>query len=134
MDTIKNGSLKRLSKAITNTISYYDDNANEYYYSTVGVDMTNCYTTFIQYLPTSGRIIDIGSGSGRDLLFFKKRGYQVEGIDASDAMCKLAQDYAGASVDNVRIQDWNPQKKYDGIWACASLVHLEEKDILSFFL
>jgi hypothetical protein len=34
----------------------------------------------------------------------------------------------------VRIQDWIPDKRYDGLWACASLVHLTDFEIENFIL
>ncbi len=31
------------------------------------------------------------------------------------------------------IQNYQPMERYDGIWACASLLHLQEKEVLHFF-
>ena len=31
------------------------------------------------------------------------------------------------------IQSYQPMERYDGIWACASLIHLQEEEILCFF-
>jgi hypothetical protein len=41
----------------------------------------------------------------------------------------LASEYSGCLVSCVKMQDWIPDKRYDGIWACASLVHLAEFEI-----
>ena len=65
------------------TIDYYNNNAAQYFSNTVNVDMTECCERFLKYVVPGGRIIDIGAGSGRDIKYFKDRGYAVEGLDAS---------------------------------------------------
>lgn len=114
------------------TIDYYNNNADQYFSDTVNVDMTECCDRFLKYVVPGGRIIDIGAGSGRDIKYFKDRGYVVEGIDASEEMCRLAADYSGAEVSCERIQDWQPEEIYDGIWANASLLHLMFNEIEEF--
>lgn len=125
------GYMKNMEET-NKTIDYYNGNAAQYFSNTVNVDMSECYDRFIKYVVPRGRIIDIGAGSGRDIKYFKDRGYVVEGIDASEEMCRLATDYSGAEVRCERIQDWNPEEKYDGIWANASLLHLLFNEIEGF--
>lgn len=119
----------RSMEETNSTVSYYNDNADQYFKKTVNVDMSACYDRFLKYVVPGGRIIDIGAGSGRDIKFFKDRGYFIEGIDASDEMCRLASEYTGIEVRCEKIQDWLPQKEYDGIWANASLLHLPIDEI-----
>lgn len=114
------------------TADYYNKNADQYFNNTVTVDMSECCDRFLKYITLGGRIIDIGAGSGRDIKYFKDRGYDVEGIDASKEMCRLASDYLGIEVRCERIQEWCPQKKYDGIWANASLLHLPLTEVEKF--
>lgn len=114
------------------TIDYYNSNAAQYFSNTVSTDMSECCDRFLKYVVPRGRIIDIGAGSGRDIKYFKDKGYVVEGIDASEEMCRLAADYSGTEVTCERIQDWYPQEKYDGIWANASLLHLAFDEIKEF--
>ncbi len=116
------------------TISYYDRQAMQYFQSTVRADVAENCERFLGYVPPGGRIIDLGAGSGRDMLYFKKRGYFVSGIDASAELCRLASEYTGIEVACQRIQDWRPEEKYDGIWANASLLHLELSEIEDFIL
>ena len=59
----------------------------------------------------------------------------AQGIDASEELCHFA-DSRGLQVRCISIQEWCGEKKdalYDGIWACASILHLEESDIYRFF-
>lgn len=58
-----------------------------------------------------------------------KNGYSVEAIDGSKELCKLASEYIGQAVKCVYFQDYIPTNCADGIWACASLLHLHYDDI-----
>lgn len=115
------------------TISYYDNNAKDYWISTVDADMTEAYNKFLKYVPDGGTIVDMGCGSGRDLRTFKKMGYQVTGLDASEKMTKLASDYSGVPVINADMSTWKAENPFDGIWCCASLLHLREEELSDFF-
>ena len=115
-----------------NTIEYYDSHADIYFSSTVEVDMSECCERFIKYLCADALIIDIGAGSGRDIKYFLDRGYKVEGLDASLEMCKLASKFTGVDVKCQKIQEWNPNCCYHGIWANASLLHLTIEEVCDF--
>lgn len=114
------------------TINFYNLNSKSYFTSTVNVDMSNCYERFTKYLKPGDSIIDVGAGSGRDIKYFLKCGFNVEGIDASVELCKLASDYTGVKVKCCTIEEWRPEKKYSGVWANASLLHLPLEDINIF--
>lgn len=116
------------------TIVYYDNCAQQYFESTVNTDMSVNCDRFLQYVKPGGVIIDIGAGSGRDILYFMNKGYRVEGIDAAPEMCRIASEYTGVPVICCKIQEWVPDKKYGGIWANASLLHLSLKEIEEFIL
>ncbi len=116
------------------TIRYYDHNAEQYFRDTVHIDMSSCHDMFLRYVVPGGTIVDVGAGSGRDMKCFREKGFRVEGIDASAELCRLASSYAGAEVRCVRIQDWEPKRMYDGIWANASLLHLTLDEIEAFLI
>lgn len=86
--------------------------------------------SFIRYLPEHASILDLGCGSGRDTLAFKKFGHQVEAIDYSEKLVKKARQLTGLPVQLGSFYELAEQEKYDGIWACASLLHCE-RDKLS---
>ena len=54
-----------------NMSNYYDINAKEYIESTINCDMSLHYQKFLKYLPKTGKILDVGFGSGRDMIYFK---------------------------------------------------------------
>ncbi len=75
----------------------------------------------------AGTGIDPGFGLwlGRDTLAFKKKGYQVEAIDYSAELVEKARELTGIEVRQQSFYELNEVAKYDGIWACASLLHCE---------
>ena len=110
---------------IDKTINYYNENAETFYQNTVDIDLEPFYEKFLRYIPDKGRILDVGCGSGRDSLYFINNGYDVTSIDASEEMVKLSSALTGQSTIHLRIEDIDYQNKFNGIWACASLLHIE---------
>ena len=80
-------------------------------------------------LPNKAEILDFGCGSGRDTKCFLDQGYQVEAIDGSVELCRLASEYTGIEVRDMLFQELDVQEKYDGIWACASILHLSRTEL-----
>lgn len=114
------------------TIEYYNDNAESYYSRTVEVDFRELYERFLECIPEGGRIMDVGCGSGRDVAAFCKMGYCAEGIDASEKLAAVAREKLNIKVNVCSMGDWIAEKPYDGIWCCASLLHLEDRQINRF--
>jgi len=106
------------------TLKYYQDNAQTFFDGTVNVDMSSLYETFTQHLAPGARVLDAGCGSGRDAKAFLKMGYQVEAFDASPAMVELAREHTGLPVKVMTFADVDWKEKFDGIWCCASLLHV----------
>lgn len=114
------------------TLNYYETHAEEYFQSTYDTDMSSACDRFLKYLPPGGSILDLGCGSGRDLKYFHRKGFQAEGVEASRALCQKASCYTGLPISCLHIQDWKPLHKYNGIWCCASLLHLAPEEIFPF--
>lgn len=117
-----------------NTVSYYDQNAEEFANATKNVDMAALYTPFLRHIPKNGRILDAGCGSGRDSKNFLDRGYVVEAFDASQKVCALASSHVGMEVVHASFASFCGRLEYyDGIWACASLLHLPIEQLIYAF-
>ncbi len=104
------------------TKQYYSTNYKEYLSTTQNVDMTEHYSRFLPHLSKGAKILDIGFGSGRDMLYFESKGYNVVGIDNVSEFVENAK----ANGLNVELCDFHnlPYVEiFDGIWACASLLH-----------
>lgn len=113
------------------TLTYYNQNAVRFYAATVSVEFTATQQRFLSYLPAPAAILDFGCGSGRDTKAFLDQGYQVEAIDGSEELCKLATRYTGIQVRHMLFQDLNAISKYDGIWACSSILHLPGEELIN---
>jgi len=113
-------------------IKWYNTHAAQYIKDTLTVDMEGHYAFLLGKIPEKSKIMDAGCGAGRDLKIFADKGYDAEGLDASEALAKHARDYSGRPVYIMKFQDMDTQfpkdKFYDGIWACASLLHVPKKE------
>lgn len=111
------------------TIEYYDKNASRYCAATRKVDMSYCRNKFLDYLEQGASILDAGCGSGRDAKKFILLGHPVTAMDASLMMCKEAEKLLEKQVLNMTFQDMTFDNEFDGIWACASLLHVPQKEM-----
>ncbi|OTG71164.1 SAM-dependent methyltransferase [Acinetobacter sp. ANC 4218] len=107
------------------TLNYYKQHAQAFFENTYQVEMESLYIPFLRCLPEQASILDLGCGSGRDTLAFKKKGYQVEAMDYSAELVKKARELTGIEVRQQSFYELNESEKYDGIWACASLLHCD---------
>ena len=107
-----------------NTLDYYNNYADEFYKNTVNVEFATTQEHFLAKLKNGSNILDFGCGSGRDTRFFLEQGYSVEAVDGSKELCKLACKYTGIEVKNMLFEELSEVEKYDGIWACSSILHL----------
>ena len=116
---------------IEKTLSYYDEQAASFVQGTVNVEFSAFQNAFASKVKKGGRILDLGCGSGRDAKAFIDQGFEVIAIDGSSELCKIATKNIGQNVICATFQEYVPDQMLDGIWACASLLHLEEADIKS---
>lgn len=105
-------------------MDYYTRHALPFYSNTVDIDMTKLYDQFIPLVKEQGTILDAGCGSGRDSKYFKSLGFQVEAFDASPQLAQLASTYIQQTVVVETFETFSSDNQFDGIWACASLLHV----------
>lgn len=115
---------------LTPTLDYYNENAEEFTASTINVDFTSVQDKFLNKLSSSSSILDFGCGAGRDTKYFLEKGYIVDAIDGSEELCKLASEYTGIKVKHMLFQELHDIEKYDGIWACSSILHLPYEELV----
>lgn len=112
------------------TIDYYNENAKDFVQGTISVDFTKVQHKFIDKLEKGDYILDFGCGSGRDTKYFIDNGFKVDAIDGSEELCKLASDYTGINVKHMYFQQLSDIDKYNGIWACSSILHLKYEELI----
>lgn len=118
----------------TKTLNYYNQNAQSFSDSTLNVDMSALYAEFLPLIPKHGHILDAGCGSARDAMYFKQQDFTVSAFDASPELAKLASNYLQQAVEVKAFQQLNCTNKYDGIWCCASLLHVPKVELPQVFL
>lgn len=111
------------------TISYYNRAAAGFFSNTVSVDMSALHELFLSKVALGGAILDAGCGSGRDTKLFLKRGYRTVAFDASTELARLASEHTGINITVRTFLDVQEQSCYDGIWTCASLLHVPRDDM-----
>lgn len=111
------------------TLAYYESHTREYHASTVGADVRALYPPFLTHLEPGATILDAGCGSGRDTRAFVERGFRLTAIDGSPAMARLASAYAGQPCRVLSFDELAFEQEFDGIWACASLLHVAKRDM-----
>lgn len=106
------------------TLEYYSQKAHEFSIDTQHVVFTELQDKFLKYLPAKSKILDLGCGSGRDSKYFIDKGHSVIALDGCKELCEIASKYIGKDVINSTFEDFCTDDTFDGIWACASLLHL----------
>jgi mutator protein MutT len=110
---------------IAATLDYYRHNAAKYVQETI--DNTGHHPVrqrFLDLLSPDSLILDLGCGSGQDSRFFLDHGHQVTAVDAVAEIAEYAAKLLGRPVRVMKAEELDEEGLYDGIWACASLVHI----------
>jgi len=118
---------------MSETLDFYNLNADDFVNGTISVDFSDTQNKFIKKLNPCSRILDFGCGSGRDTKYFLENGFNVDATDGSIELCKSASLFTGIKVKNMLFQELSEVDRYDGIWACASILHLSKDELIDVF-
>lgn len=114
---------------LNDNIDYYNRRADDFIAHTKDADLSVLRSKFVRHIPAGGRILDLGCGSGRDSLAFKQMGFDVYAIDGSSELVNYCKLELGDSVECITFENFKTDAKFDGIWACASLIHVERHNL-----
>ncbi|OGY84581.1 MAG: hypothetical protein A3F54_05755 [Candidatus Kerfeldbacteria bacterium RIFCSPHIGHO2_12_FULL_48_17] len=119
-----------LPQYIQQTIQAFDQSADTHARQAAKINMAPQRELFIKYLKGQS-ILDIGCGAGRDVAWFSEQGYHVTGIDLSEKLiCKAKVCAPQAVFMNIDMRKVKfPDNTFDGVWACASLLHLKKAEV-----
>ncbi len=83
------------------------------------------------------KILDVGSGTGRHLIFFSKKGFEIYGFDASPKAISIAKEWLAEENLNVKIKLNRMEAKFpyadnffDAVISIQVIHHNKMKDIL----
>src|SRR4051812_42476026 len=107
------------------TIQAYNEEAENYDLGTEDFWDKFPRTFFDKFIElTKGRVLDIGSGPGRDGLMLKQSGLDITCLDASEAMIKLCQDKGLLGI----VGDFSvlpfEDESFDGVWSYTAWLHV----------
>ena len=111
------------------TLDYYEHNADAFSKNTASADMLAILRSFVSMLPEGATVLDWGCGTGRDSRSMLDMGLSVVSTDASPAMCQIAKELFDVEVVCERFDELKEESEYDGIWACASLLHVRKSEL-----
>jgi SAM-dependent methyltransferase len=118
------GPLK-LDTECSSMIDFYEANAPEYNASTVGIDPSSFLEPLARRLPPGAAILDVGCGSGRDLRWFKERGFRPMGLERSPSLAELARNHSGCPVMEADFETHDfPDRNFDALVLVGALVHI----------
>lgn len=79
---------------------------------------------FIAALGPGATVLDLGCGGGQDAVVMAGAGLRVSAIDGSPGLAAEASRRLGRTVRVMKFEDLTDERRYDGVWANASLLHV----------
>ncbi|MFA5406358.1 MAG: class I SAM-dependent methyltransferase [Candidatus Nanoarchaeia archaeon] len=104
------------------TIETYDKIAEKF--DLVTNNLSPAHTDLFIESIIGKKILDVGSGPGRDASYFQLNGFNVTCIDLSDSMIELCKNKGLNAIKMDLEKIIFPDQSFDGVWANTSLIHI----------
>ena len=113
---------------------FYNTHFQNYHNKTFNIDPASFLNTLTNQLQKGSKILDIGCGSGRDLLWLKKKGFNPTGFERSPNLAELARQNSGCPVmeGDFTIYDFSGLQ-FDALLLIGALVHLQYAEFAHVF-
>src|SRR3989344_6786046 len=112
--------MDNVTRALYEKYAYMFEEQDKRYPFNDFIDDADIFMRFLQ----GKKILDLGSGPGRDSQFFKERGLNPLCLDISQEMIKLCQEKGletqVGDLEKLPFED----SSFDGVWAYTSLLHV----------
>ena len=104
---------------------YYQLHFQVYHDRTFSVDPSSFLNILVTHLQTGSTVIDVGCGSGRDILWLKNRGYDAVGLERSSGLARLAREHTHSRIIEADFETFNfADLAVDALLLIGALVHL----------
>lgn len=113
------------------SVEFYEQNAETFFRGSVDADMAAGWEQFATLLKPGDWVLDAGCGSGRDALALSRMGFKVAAMEASPRLADLARAHTGLPVHVMTFDQIAWREAFDGVWACASLLHVPRAELPS---
>jgi len=109
-------------------MDYYKENSKEYFERTFFLDPSSFLEAVAERLSSGAMVLDVGCGSGRDLLWFKNKGFEVIGFERSTGLAELAREHSGVEVIEGDFETYDFSFiSVDAFISAGSLVHVQHE-------
>jgi SAM-dependent methyltransferase len=116
------------------TNDYYDTFCQSYHKKTFFIDPSSFLIPLAKNLSPNMRVLDVGCGSGRDLLWLKNRGYEAIGFDRSPGLVRLSRKYSGCHVIEGDFEQYDFSSfTVDALIMIGALVHFPHENMPDIF-
>ena len=113
---------------------FYKENYKAYHEKTFSIDPSSFLEPLARRLPTEAFILDVGCGSGRDLLWMKKQGFEVIGFELSFELAELARENAGCEIIEEDFETYDFSSiLVDAVLLVGALVHTPHEKFAEVF-
>lgn len=110
---------------------FYEQNHQQYFESTVDIDPAAFLRPLTDFLKPQATILDVGCGSGRDLLWLRQHGFRPTGLEQAPSLARLARNHAGCEVIEADFCRYDfSNRVFDGLVFVGSLVHQPKDTVL----
>jgi cyclopropane fatty-acyl-phospholipid synthase-like methyltransferase len=108
------------------TLEFYATNAATYVaHGTVNPRLNS----FLKRLSPGGTVLELGTGSGVDAKAMLNAGFRVDATDGSGELAREAEKLLKQPVRQMLFNELDANQAYDGVYACASLLHAARADL-----
>ena len=104
---------------------YYTIHFAQYHEKTFHIDPAPFLSSFAENLTPGAHVLDIGCGSGRDLLWLAQKGFRPTGFEASPGLAAFARKNANCPVIEGDFESFDfSTLQVDAVLMSGALVHL----------
>lgn len=116
-----------------NTINYYEENAGILAERYESANVNNVQNLLLKTFDINSKLLEIGCGSGRDVLFMIKSNYNVIAIDGSKNMIeeakKIHPELKERLFHRTLPNNLEFDNRFDGIYSISTLMHLSKDNL-----